>query len=83
MPLCIAFINLTKAFNVSRNGLFRALEKIGCPPKLHSLTESFHSNMKGIVQYNGNLSETFDIHIPGSTKVVCLPQPLGFSSLSS
>ena len=31
----IAFIDLTKAFDlVSRDGLFKALEKIGCPPKL-------------------------------------------------
>ena len=31
--LYLAFIDLTKAFNlVSRNGLFQLLEKIGCPP---------------------------------------------------
>ena len=42
MPLYIAFINLTKAFDlVSRDGLFKALRKIGCPPRLHSLIESF------------------------------------------
>ena len=62
MPLYIAFIDLTKAFDlVSRDGLFKALHKIGCPPRLHSLIESFHSNMKGTVQFNGNLSEPFDI----------------------
>ena len=33
MPLYVAFIDLTKAFDlVSRKGLFRLLEKIGCPP---------------------------------------------------
>ena len=64
MPLYIAFINLTKAFElVSRDGLFKALHKIGCRlPRLHSLIESFHSNMKGTVQFNGNLSEPFDMH---------------------
>ena len=62
MPLYIAFINLTKAFNlVSRDGLFKALCKISCPPRLHSLIESFHSNMKGTVQFNSNLSEPFDM----------------------
>ena len=62
MPLYIAFIDLTKAFDlVSRDGLFKALRKIGCPPRLHSLIESFHSNMKGTVQFNGNLSEPFDM----------------------
>ena len=63
MPLYIAFINFTKAFDlVSRDGLFKALHKIGCPPRLHSLIESFHSNIKGTVQFNGNLSEPFDMH---------------------
>ena len=63
MPLYIAFIDLTKAFNlVSRDGLYKALHKIGCPPRLHSLIDSFHSNMKGTVQFNGNLSEPFDMH---------------------
>ncbi|XP_076065031.1 uncharacterized protein LOC143039064 [Oratosquilla oratoria] len=38
-----------------------ALRKVGCPPKLHSLLESFHSNMKGTVQFNGNISEPFNI----------------------
>ena len=33
MPLYIAFIDLTKAFDlVSRDGLFKVLPKIGCPP---------------------------------------------------
>ena len=41
MPLYIAFIDLTKAFDlVSRDGLFKALCKIGCPPRLHSLSPS-------------------------------------------
>ena len=38
----IAFIDLTKAFDlVSRDGLFKVLPKIGCPPKLQSMIESF------------------------------------------
>ena len=62
MPLYIAFIDITKAFDlVSRDGLFKALCKISCPPRLHSLIESFHSNMKGTVQFNGNLSEPFNM----------------------
>ena len=62
MPVYIAFIDLTKAFDlVSRAGLFRILSKIGCPPKLHSLIESFHNNMQGTVQFNGSTSEPFNI----------------------
>ena len=62
MPLYVAFIDLTKAFDlVSRKGLFQILPKIECPPKLLSITESFHNNMKGTVQFDGNLSDSFDI----------------------
>ena len=62
MPLYIAFIDLTKAFDtVSRSGLFATLDKIGCPPKLLSLIKSFHTDMTGTVQFNGNLSEPFKV----------------------
>ena len=62
MPLYVAFIDLTKAFDlVSRKGLFRLLEKIGCPPKLRSMVVSFHENMKGTVVYDGSTSETFPV----------------------
>ena len=77
LPLYVAFIDLTKAFDlVSRDGLFKALEKIGCPPKLHSMIESFHSNMKGTVQFNGNLSEAFDIR--SGVKQGCVLAPTLF-----
>ena len=34
-PLFLAFVDLTKGFDlVSRSGLFKILQKIGCPPKL-------------------------------------------------
>ena len=56
MPLYIALIDLTKAFDlVSKDGFFRSLPKIGCPPKLQSMIESFQTNMKRIVQFNGQL----------------------------
>ena len=50
MPLYIAFIDLTEAFDlVSRDGL---LPKIGCPPKLQSMIESFHTDTKSAVQWH-------------------------------
>ena len=62
MPLYLGFIDLTKAFDlVSREGLFQILPKIGCPPKLRSIIESFQNNMKGTVQFDGNLSDPFEI----------------------
>ena len=76
MPLYIAFIDLTKAFNlVSREGLFRILSKIGCPPKLHSLIEPFHTNMQGTVQFNGSISEPFNISSGVKQSCVLAPNP--------
>ena len=61
-PLFIAFIELIKAFDlVSRDGLFKILPLIGCPPKLLSFLESFHNNMHGTVPFHGNMSEAFNI----------------------
>jgi Reverse transcriptase (RNA-dependent DNA polymerase) len=51
-PLYIAFIDLTKAFDlVSRSGLFAMLEKIGCPQKLLKMVISFHNDMQGSAQF--------------------------------
>ena len=61
-PLYLAFINLTKAFDlVSRNGLFALLERIGCPPKLLKMITSFHDDMNGTVQFDGSSSDPFPI----------------------
>lgn len=61
-PLYLAFIDLTKAFDlVSRSGLFALLHRIGCPPKLVKMVESFHENMCGTVQYDGASSDPFPI----------------------
>ena len=50
----VYFIYLRKAFDlVSRNGLFKSLTKIGCPPKLNGVIEW------GNVQHNGNVSKPF------------------------
>ena len=61
-PLCIAFVDLTKAFDlVSRSGLFALLKRIGCPPTLLSLFSSYHTNMHGSISYNGGSSARFEI----------------------
>ena len=55
-PLYLGFHDLTKAFSlVSKKGIFQLLEKIGCPPKLHSLVVSFHEDNKGTVMYDGSV----------------------------
>ena len=77
VPLFLAFVDLTKAFDtVSREGLYLALSKIGCPPKLLCLVRSFHQNMKGTVQFDGNLSEPFDIR--NGVKQGCVLAPTLF-----
>ena len=78
MPLYIAFIDLTKAFDlVSRDDLFLILPKFGCPPKLQSMIESFHTNMKGTVQFNGSSSRPFDIRSGVKQGCVLAPTLLG------
>ena len=58
-PFYLAFIDLTKVFDlVSRTGLFKLLEKIGCQPKLLSIIASFHVNMH---DFDGEISEHFKI----------------------
>ena len=77
MPLYITFIDLTKAFDfVSRDGLFQILPKIGCPPKLQSMIESFHTNMEGTGQFNGSSSRPFDIR--SGVKQGCVQAPMLF-----
>ena len=62
-PLHMAFIDLTKAFDlVDRESLFLVLGKAGCPPKLLSLLRSFHNGMMGRVQYDGETSDQFPIN---------------------
>ena len=79
MPLYIAFIDLTKAFDlVSRDGLFKVLPKIGCPPKLQSMIESFHTDTKGTVQFNDSFSAPFGIR--SGFKQGCILAPTLFGT---
>ena len=77
MSLLITSIDLTKDFHlVIRNGLFKILKNAGCLPKLKGLIESFHNNMWGTVQHDGNVSKhvkTFNVVEKG-----CLLQPTLF-----
>ena len=76
-PLFVAFIDLTKAFDlVSRDGLFKILPKIGCPPKLLSIIRSFHEDMKGTVVFHGSTSAAFNIQ--SRVKQGCILAPTLF-----
>ena len=77
VPLYIAFIDLTKAFDlVSRDSLFKVLPKIGCPPKLQSMIESFHTDTKGTLQFNDSFSDPFEIR--SGVKQGCVLAPMLF-----
>lgn len=77
-PLYLAFINLTKPFDlVSRDSLFKILPLLGCPPKLLSFIKSFHDGSRRTVQYDGNRSEAFDIH--SGVKQGCVLAPTLFN----
>jgi len=77
MPLYIAFIDLTKAFDlVSRQGLFAILLKIGCPPNLFNIAKSFHTNTRATIQFDGSVSNSFQIK--SGVKQGCLIAPTLF-----
>ena len=60
--LYFAFIDLTKVFDmVNKTGLFKLLDKIGCPPKLLSIISYFHVNMHDTVSFDREISERFKI----------------------
>ena len=76
-PLYLAFIDLTKAFDlVSRDGLFKMLPLIGCPPKLLSIVRSFHDGMMSTVQFDGNVSAKFGVK--SGVKQGCILAPTLF-----
>ena len=78
-PLFIAFIDLTNAFDlVSRDGLFKLLPRIGCPPKLLSLIQSFHDSMMGTVFFDGDVSAPFPIKSGVKQGCVLAPTLFGF-----
>ena len=67
-PLHVAFHD--------RDGLFKILAKIGCPPTLLSVMKSFYNDMKETVLYDGATSDPFNIL--SDMKQGCVPAPTLF-----
>ena len=76
--LCLAFIDLTKAFDsVNREALWACLARLGCPPKFVSITRQLDEGMKGCVLYDGDQSGLFNINT--DVKQGCVIAPTLFS----
>ena len=78
MALYAAFIDLTKAFDtVNREGLWRILGKLGCPPRFLSILQQLHIGQKGQVKHNGEFSDSFPIE--NGVKQGCVLAPTLFA----
>ena len=78
MGLYAAFVYLTEAFDtISRNGLWKILARLGCPPKFHTNLHHLHEGQQGQVKHNGSLSGSFPIS--NGVKQGCVLAPILFS----
>ena len=78
IPLHIAFIDLTKAFDsVNREGLYIVLGKLGCPQKLLNLIRSLHTGVMATVAYENEESKAFASN--NGVKQGCVLAPVLFN----
>ena len=57
-PLLMAFIDLTKAFDlVNREALYVIFRRVGCPQKLLQIIQSFYDGMQASVKFEGTCSD--------------------------
>lgn len=61
MPLCAVFVDLTKAFDIDCDALWRALAKYTRPPKLFAIVKAFNIGMKATVSISGKNSDAFEV----------------------
>ena len=77
-PLYISYVDLTKAFDtVSRDALWQVLRSTGCPPKLLAVIQSFHADMHGSVQFDGQMSNPFEVNVGVKQGCVLAPTLFG------
>ena len=78
IPLHIAFIGLTKAFDsVNREGLYIVLGKLGCPQKLLNLIRLLHKRMMATVAYENEESKALAVN--NGVKQGCVLAPVLFN----
>ena len=78
LNLCLAFIDLSKAFDtVDRDMLWMVLDKFGCPAKFISIIKAFHTDMMATVLITGEESEPFRVGV--GVKQGCAMAPVLFN----
>nr|VZI44597.1 unnamed protein product [Spirometra erinaceieuropaei] len=56
------FVDLTKAFDtVNREGLWKIMQKFGCPERFTQMVRQLHDGMMARVTHNGAVSEAFAV----------------------
>ena len=79
---CRPIHDLNKAFDtVSRDGLWKIMANLGCPPRYIAIVRQFHDGMQARVQNNGEYSETFPV--TNGVKQDCVMAPTLFSMMFS
>ena len=78
MNLCMAFVDLTKAFDtVNREMLWEVMRRSGCPNKFTNIVRAFHDQMSATVVIGGEETEPFDVGV--GVKQGCVMAPVIFN----
>ena len=78
----MTFVDLTKAVDtVSRDGLWKIMADVGCPPRYIAMVRQFHDGMQARVQNDGEYSEPFPV--TNGVKQGCVMTPTLFSMMFS
>ncbi|BHF63476.1 hypothetical protein SprV_0200646800 [Sparganum proliferum] len=76
------FVDLTKAFDtVNREGLWKNMQKFGCPERFTEMVRQLHDGMTARVTDNGAVSEAFAV--TNGVKQGCVLAPTLFSLMFS
>nr|VZI49256.1 unnamed protein product [Spirometra erinaceieuropaei] len=76
------FVDLTKASDtVNREGLWKIIQKFGCPERFIQMVRQLHGGMMALVTDNGAVSETFAV--TNGVKQGCVLTPTSFSLMFS
>nr|VZI31915.1 unnamed protein product [Spirometra erinaceieuropaei] len=76
------FVDLTKAFDtVNREGLWKIMQKFGCPERFTQMVRQLHDGMMARVTDNGAISEAFAV--TNGVKQGCVLAPTLFSLMLS